>query len=224
MAMKAMTKKIFWQDAYLTNLETSVIQVDGCDVVLESTIFYAESGGQESDQGTIGGWPVHQAKKNDQDIVYTEDQGHELKVGDFVNVKIDGNRRYKLMRLHFAAEIVLELFYKTQPGIEKIGAHISETKARIDFLRQGSIASLLNDIRQKAIDLIQSDQPIISAFSDENAQRRYWMIDGFSKVPCGGTHLKRTSEIGSIRLKRENVGKGKERVEIFLDGTGPKGL
>ncbi|WP_421852133.1 hypothetical protein [Marinomonas sp.] len=41
-------------------------------------------------------------------------------------------------------------------------------------------------------------------------------IDNFAQVPCGGTHVKSTRELGSIRLKRKNVGKGKERVEIYL--------
>ncbi|HOG04600.1 MAG TPA: alanyl-tRNA editing protein, partial [Accumulibacter sp.] len=39
----------------------------------------------------------------------------------------------------------------------------------------------------------------------------------FARVPCGGTHVRRTGEIGSIRLKRNNIGRGKERVEILLD-------
>ena len=41
-------------------------------------------------------------------------------------------------------------------------------------------------------------------------------VKGFSKVACGGTHLKRTGEVGEIQLKRKNIGKGKERVEISL--------
>jgi hypothetical protein len=55
-----------------------------------------------------------------------------------------------------------------------------------------------------------------SAFSDEANERRYWKIKEFSQVPCGGTHIKRTSEMGVIRLKRVNPGKGKERIEIFV--------
>jgi alanyl-tRNA synthetase len=35
-------------------------------------------------------------------------------------------------------------------------------------------------------------------------------------VPCGGTHVRSTAEVGQIRLKRNNIGKGKERVDIFL--------
>ena len=45
---------------------------------------------------------------------------------------------------------------------------------------------------------------------------RSWEVEGFARVPCGGTHLKRTGEVGTIALKRKNVGGGKERVEITL--------
>ncbi|RMR11297.1 Alanyl tRNA synthetase-related protein [Pseudomonas amygdali pv. ulmi] len=46
--------------------------------------------------------------------------------------------------------------------------------------------------------------------------RRCWYIKGFSEVPCGGTHLRTTGEVGRIRLKRNNIGAHKERVEIYL--------
>ncbi len=121
------------------------------------------------------------------------------------------------MRLHFAAEVVLELFYRNLKNIEKIGAHIAEDKARIDFLWEENISTMLSDIRQDALKLIESDLEIISDFSDENKERRYWKVNGFAQISCGGTHLKRTGEVGDITLKRKNVGKGKERVDIFVN-------
>ena len=56
----------------------------------------------------------------------------------------------------------------------------------------------------------------IKDFSDIENERRYWEIKGFSKVPCGGTHVKSTAEVGYITLKRVNIGGGKERIEIKL--------
>ena len=64
--------------------------------------------------------------------------------------------------------------------------------------------------------MIESDLAIRSEFENELNERRYWEIDESSRVPCGGTHLKSTGEIGPIRLKRNNIGRGKERIEIFL--------
>ncbi len=135
---------------------------NGNKITVAETIFYAFSGGQESDSGTIGGYKVLEAKKDGKEIFYTLGENHRLKTGDIVKMCIDWNRRYKLMRLHFAA------------------------------------------------------QEIISAFSDETNERRYWKINEFSEVPCGGTHIKRTGEMGIIRLKRANPGKGRERIEIYV--------
>lgn len=214
-----MTRKVFWPEPYRTELETRVRDVRGHIVTLEDTIFYAFSGGQESDEGTIGGRRVREARKAGPDIHYTLDEGHGLTPGEDVTVRIEWERRYRLMRLHFAAELVLELVSRRVEGISKIGAHIAQDKARIDFMYPGSIASLFPEISGQALHVVTSNQPIISAFSDEAAGIRYWEVEGFARVPCGGTHLKRTGEVGELELKRKNIGKGKERIEVFLKGS-----
>ena len=211
-----MTRKRFWADPYQTELAARVSRVDCERVWLEETIFYAFSGGQESDSGRIAGHPVRLAEKQGADIVYTLDAYHGLQAGDAVAVEIDWPRRYRLMRLHFAAELVLEVICQQMEDAEKIGAHIAEDKARIDFALDLPITPLLADIAAAAQRLIDDDQPIVSAFSDQAAGRRYWELPGFARVPCGGTHLRRSGEVGQIALKRRNVGKGKERVEIYL--------
>ena len=211
-----MTKKIFWKNPYLTQLETYITSVKGDDITVEQTIFFAFSGGQESDHGTIGNSRVLQARTEDREIVYTLEQGHGLKRGDPVSLRIDWGRRYQLMRLHFAAEIVLELTYRNLESIKKIGAHIAQDKARIDFEWGVNISNMLTVIQKEALSLIEANQEIISAFSNEETEERYWEIPGFARVPCGGTHLKRTGEIGEIELKRKNPGKGKERIEIYV--------
>ncbi len=212
-----MTKKIFWEDPYLTWLETHIAGVNGDDVTVEETIFYALSGGQESDRGTIGGIHVLESRNEDKDIVYTLENDHGLKSGDVVRIEIDWERRYKLMRLHLAAELVLELVYQNFASIEKVGAHIAQDKARIDFEWAGSISEKLPLIREKALAMVGANKAINSAFSDEGEQRRYWEIEGFARVPCGGTHLRKTGEIGDIKLRRKNPGKGRERIEIYVD-------
>jgi Ser-tRNA(Ala) deacylase AlaX len=211
-----MTRKLFWTDPYLTRLETQVTLVEGRDVRLEETIFFAFSGGQESDAGSIGGHAVREARKDAADIVYSLDQSQSLQTGDAVTVLIDWDRRYRLMRLHFAAELILELACRRLAGVEKIGAHIAADKARIDFRWDENLGPLLPALAADASAMIAADQAIVSAFSDEATQRRYWELPGFARVPCGGTHLRRTGEVGAIALKRRNVGKGKERIEVYL--------
>ena len=212
-----MTNKIFWDDPYQTSLKTKVSSVDGNIITVEDTIFYAMSGGQESDFGCFNKIEVLEAKKQNTDISYTLPEGHNLKVGNPVEIEIDWERRYKLMRLHFAAEVVLEIINELLKAPTKIGANISPSKARIDFEFQKSISELLPLINIEAKKIFDANSEIISDFSDKPKDRRYWEVKGFSKVPCGGTHLKQTGEVGEITLKRKNIGKGKERVEIILN-------
>ncbi|CAH1520781.1 Alanyl-tRNA synthetase domain protein [Vibrio owensii] len=211
-----MTHKVFWDDPYQVELESTVSRVDGPCIELEETIFYAESGGQESDTGTIGGIQVIKAEKQDLSIVYTLEHEPNFQAGAVVTTQIDWARRYALMKLHFAAEVILEVVTHRFPEMTKVGAHISADKSRIDFEWHESIKPLLPELQQQAQSVIDSHADIISDFSDTSEQRRYWKVEGFAQVPCGGTHLKNTSEVGRIQLKRKNVGKGKERIEISL--------
>lgn len=215
-----MTRKVFWDDPYRARLDTTITGIRGGEITVAETIFYAFAGGQERDAGTIAGLPVIEARKDGLEIVYTLDEGHGLNVGDQVTMLIDWERRYRLMRLHFAAEIVLELVYQTLGTVEKIGAHIAQDKSRVDFSYDAPITPLLPALQAQANALIAADHPIISAFSDEANERRYWEIAGFGHVACGGTHLRRTGEVGRVGLKRKNIGKGKERVEIYVGAVG----
>lgn len=212
-----MTKKIFWSNPYQTVHETVVTSVNGSDITLESTIFFAFSGGQESDYGKIGEYPVISARKDGLEIIYTLNSDHMLTTGQTVQIEIDWERRYRLMRLHFAAELVLDLFYKRLQGVIKVGAHIAQDKARLDFAWPESISPMLPGFSEEANRIIEADLPVRSEFEYEMNEWRYWEVEGLSRVACGGTHIKRTGEIGPIRLKRNNIGRGKERVEIYLE-------
>jgi len=212
-----MVKKIFWDDPYLTQIQTYITGVKDDEITVAQTIFFAFSGGQESDAGTIGDRQVLQARTEGKEIIYTLEPGHGLKSGDPVTIRIDWERRYRLMRLHFAAEIVLELMYRNLKSIKKIGAHIAQDKARIDFEWGDNISSILPVIEKEALGLTGANREIISAFSNEETEERYWGIEGFARVPCGGTHLRRTGEVGEIELERKNPGRGKERIEIYLN-------
>lgn len=211
-----MTEKLFWQDPYRQAATAKVTRVLGPEVILDGTIVFAFSGGQESDRGSIAGRPLLAARKQGRDIVHVLADDHGLVAGQHVAVAIDWPRRYRLMRLHFAAELVLELVYQAFPGTPKIGAHIAEDKARMDFAWSGTIASLFPMLSERVAAIVAGNHAILTGFSDEETEARFWEIPGFARVPCGGTHVRRTGEVGAIALRRRNPGGGKERIEITL--------
>lgn len=209
-------RKVFWDDPYLGQLKTCITSVQNNTVTLRETIIYAFSGGQASDSATINGHPVLAAEKEGNEIRYTIPEGHGLASGDVVRTEIDWIKRYRIMKLHFAAELVLELVYQHYNHPEKVGANITEDKARVDFAWEGSISVIFPELHKAFAALIDADMEITSGFTDEDKEIRYWEIPMFAKVLCGGTHIKRTGEIGKVKFKRRNIGSGRERIEIEL--------
>lgn len=210
-----MTKKLFWDDPYAKECSSIVAGISGKEVRLDRTVFFAFSGGQESDSGTIGGINVIEARKEGDDIVYVLEKEPTFKQGDEVEVKIDWEKRYKIMRLHSAAHIAFHIFSE-KTGVKKlIGSNVTHEKARVDFEYHESVAPMLPEIEEKANNVFSQDIEI-KTFPDEKKPGRMWWQSGDILYPCGGTHLKSTKEIGKVKLKRKNIGKGKERIEITL--------
>lgn len=208
-------RKLFWDNPYQCQLTTRVAAVNDNRILLDETIVFSFSGGQESDKGFINELAILDSVIEGNLIYYKLPENHGLVVGKVVTITIDWPRRYRLMRLHFAAELILEIITQKLP-IKKIGAHIAETKARIDFIFDKNISAFFENILTEYQNIIARDEPIKTGFSDEKLERRYWEIQGFAKVPCGGTHVRSTGEVGAITLKRINIGGGKERIEIKL--------
>ena len=213
-------RKVFWENPYQTTLQTTVTSVDGNQVLFTDTIAYSFAGGQESDKAEVNNIPILNSKMDGTLIYYTLPDNHNLHVGDAVTMTIDWPRRSRLMRLHFAAELILEIVTQKY-HLEKVGAHISETKSRIDFKSDKNISSLFEAILAEYNAIITSNRIIEKGYSDIATQRRFWKIDGFAQVPCGGTHVRSTAEVGFVILKRDRPGKSIERIEIRLVDDNP---
>ncbi len=217
-----MTTKLFWQDPYLTECSAAVTEISGNKVKLDRTIFFAFSGGQASDEGTIGGINVTEAvkqgdKENIIDIEYTLEKEPSFKVGDIVTIKINSERRQKLRNLHSAAHI---LYYLSQEFIGKVkivGSNIAPEKARMDFLYEQPLNDIILKLEAKMNTFISEGHQIVMENDEEKPDLRWWTC-GEWRMPCGGTHVKLAGEIGPVTLKRVNIGKGKERIEIYLRG------
>lgn len=213
-------RKIFWENPYQTKLTTTVASVAGTEVTFNETIAYCESGGQESDAATVNGLKILSSRMDKGAphlIYYTLPAEHGLKVGDQASMEIDWARRSKLMRYHFCCELILvivnRIFSHTPQGVElqpddidksikKVGAHMSDSGARVDFALD-AISGYLKAIEDEFKRVINADLPIEKGYIDQANQVRFWRIPGYAMVPCGGTHVKSTAEVGHVTLKRE---------------------
>lgn len=212
---KETMKKIFWENPYQQKLTTHITAINGNSILFAETIAYSFAGGQESDKAFINDMPILNSKIEDNVIYYTLPDNHNLQIGDQVTMTIDWPSRLRLMRLHFAAELILEIITQKY-HLEKVGAHIAEHKARIDFKAETNISVHFPEILKQYNAIIDANYPIEKGYSNSENQRRYWKIEGFAQVPCGGTHVNSTQEVGYITLKREKPGKSIERIEIRL--------
>jgi len=209
------TKKLFREDPYKTQCEATVSSINENRITLDVTVFFGFSGGQASDEGTIAGIPVKEAVVSGDDIVYELESPPPFREGDTVHVKIDNKRRGRLMKLHSAAHIVYSVFNKRTGAPKLIGSNVSEEKARLDYEHPENIKPLLPGLEGQTNRFLSQNIPIETHPASENPDRWWWVCQDWN-LPCGGTHVRSTTEIGAITLKRKNIGGGKERIEITL--------
>ena len=207
-------KKLFWEDPYLFENDAVVTKVDGDAVYLDQSVFFAFSGGQASDKGTINDIKIIEAIKESDEIRYVLET-NTLKTGDRVSVVIDKERRLKLMRLHSAAHIVHYILYPNLNNADIIGSNVSIDKARLDYAFPEPISKFLPEVQEKVNEFIEERHEIVCRDDEQEPGKRHWLCSDWDML-CGGTHVKNTSEIGKLKLKRKNIGAGKERVEITL--------
>jgi Ser-tRNA(Ala) deacylase AlaX len=211
-----MVRKVFWEDPYRRQIKAQVVTVSGDVVTLDATVAFAYPGGQVFDTGIIGGFPIQNAVYQDREIRYTLSVVHTLKPGDSVSVSIDWERRYAIMKLHFAAELLIVALAGRYGRRQITRADILPDKAVLDFVWDGNISATFPFLEDELRKLIAQDLNITSDWLDPDAEKRFWEIPGVAKVPCGGTHLKRTGEIGGVSFARQHNGDGNERIEITL--------
>ena len=213
------TVPLYWEDPYMKEFKAIVLKVEGNKVALDRSCFYPRGGGQVGDTGFIDNVRVLDTVKDEEGLVWhvleVEASFHE---GQEVSGVIDWDRRYRIMRLHSAAHVVyymmLQVFgSECKPPTSGIVDHL---KDRSDYLFTQSIdKEKLKQVEELANCFIAENKPI-KTWTDEKGVR-HWLVEGLPEMFCGGTHLKNTSEIGVVRVKRgSKPGAGKERIEITL--------
>jgi len=154
-------------------------------------------------------------KEDITDIEYELEQPPNFKVGDQVEVKIDAERRGKIRRLHSAAHVLHYVVEAKLGSLTTIGSNITVDKARMDWTCESPMTKLIPEFEAQINNYIQENKEVIMEPDDSKPDLKWWTC-GDWKMPCGGTHVKALGEIGQVKLKRKNIGKGKERIEITL--------
>ncbi|MFY0309417.1 alanyl-tRNA editing protein [Leisingera sp. D0M16] len=234
---------LFRKDAYARMTEAQVLaHTEQGGIVLDRTLFYATGGGQPGDSGKLlwaeGQCAISTTVKGDEGaVVLVPEDGSALPpAGTTVTQVLDWDRRYGHMRVHTALHLLSVVI-----PLEVTGGSISADKGRLDFNMPEAPEDkqALQDQLQALIDrdLEVSEDWITDAELDANPQLVKTMSvsppRGAGQVrlvrigtadeqvdlqPCGGTHVKRTGEIGRIRLgKVEKKGKQNRRVYLHLE-------
>ncbi|HEV7415459.1 alanyl-tRNA editing protein [Tianweitania sediminis] len=240
------TIPLFRDDAYLAHTQATVQQVDERGIVLDRTIFYATSGGQPGDTGrliradgaeiAITGTVTGETKE---DIFHLAAEGADtLRAGDTVDLLIDWERRLRLMRMHTACHLLT-----TFCPYPVTGAAVSEEDSRVDFdMPDGGMSK--EEATDRLMQLVRADHPVFVRMIGEDeltanpalvksknvrppsgsGQIRLVCIGGNASVdsqPCGGTHVRSTSEIGDIHIgKIEKKGRENRRFRLRFGTLG----
>ena len=207
-------------------------------VVLDKTPFYAESGGQIGDSGSVttpdSTFTVETTSKTE--------NGHylhlgamtegALHVGDTVSAKIDADKRSRTMRNHTAAHL-LQAALRSVLGdhVHQAGQLVTDSRCRFDFSHFAAMTheeikqaeALVNEKILEAIPVVTQELPIAEArklgamalFGEKYGKVvRVVDIEGWSTEFCGGTHVKNTAQIGGFKIVSEaSVAAGIRRIE-----------
>ncbi len=234
------TDDLFRADAYLRATTATVLSIEADDGVLtDRTVFYAQGGGQPGDMGLLrlaDGQEcvvlntVYAADR--QGIIHQLGPGHSPAIGSKVELILDWETRFSRMRVHTALHLLsVALPYPVTGG--QIG---DGGEGRLDFdipeggLDKAGIAVTINTMI--ASDAAVTDRWITDQELDANpalvktmkvkpprgsGRVRLVEIAGIDLQPCGGTHVRRLSEIGHVEVTDiEKKGKQNRRVRIRL--------
>jgi misacylated tRNA(Ala) deacylase len=235
------TECLFRDDSYLKTCDARVVTLtEQGGIVLDRTVFYATSGGQPGDTGTLttaAGVTVPIAT-----AVYTDAAKSEiahvpapnspaLKVGDQVTATVDWGKRYARMRMHTA----LHLLSAVLP-FAVTGGSVGESESRLDFdipeagIDKDAITAKVNEMvagnaavtsRWISDAELEANPGLVKTMSVKppmgTGRVRLIEIAGLDLQPCGGTHVRNVSEIGAVRVTQiEKKGKQNRRVRIAL--------
>jgi misacylated tRNA(Ala) deacylase len=234
------TELLFRDDAYLNTATARVIAVNEGTIELDRTIFYPAGGGQTGDTGVLVRPNGERIQISDtrkgstpESVIHIPPPGTPLpEVGETLELAIDWERRYALMRLHTALHVMSCVVVAPVTG-----GNIAPDKARLDFdidmsrLNAATIEGETNSLIARAIETetvwitdeeLDARPELVKTMSVQpprgTGRVRLLKIPGIDLQPCGGTHVRNIAEIGAIKVvKIRSEGKKNKRVEIVLE-------
>ena len=217
---------------------------DDIEVVLDVTPFYAEGGGQAGDQGLLTGpdgrVEIRETTRPVPTLIVHKGvvTSGSIREGERLQLSVNRRTRHDAARNHTATHLVhAALRDLLGPHVKQYGSLVAPNRLRFDFAHFRPLASRdIDEIESIVNEQVRQDQPVqtdvmgvqeavaggaLAFFGDKYGdQVRVVHIDTFSKELCGGTHCRRTGEIGLFRIVSESgVAAGVRRIEC-LTGSG----
>ena len=218
--MREGTKRLYFENPYRTEFEARVVEMltygDRPALILDQTCFYPESGGQLADRGTINGVEVVHVVEEDGRILHLikEELSSDKVVG-----KIDWERRFDHMQQHAGQHILSQSFYELFQA-ETRSFHLGEEASTVEINLREIKEEEVERVEKRANAKVFEDREIKSYFIDESEVERIPLrrppqktgrlriveVADYDYSACGGTHPKKTGEVGLIKiLKWERI-------------------
>ena len=207
-------RKLFYEDSHLQTFEATVVECltvkDGYEICLDATAFYPVGGGQPSDTGMLGDAAVLSVKEENENIVHLCNK--PLAVGSTVTGTIDWQRRFDFMQQHSGEHMVSGVIHR-RFGYHNVGFHIGGDVVTIDF--DGAISQdELQEIENTVNIAIWSNLQVKCWYPTEEELQKVpyrrkkdlpWPVrivefPGLDICACCGTQVKRTGEVGLVKL------------------------
>ncbi len=223
-----MTEKLYLGDSYLLEFTARVVARRPGAVVLDRTAFYATSGGQPHDLGTLGGARVTGVEAEGETVVHAVEG--EVPDGQ-VRGAVDPARRRDHREQHHGQHLLSRAFIETC-GTETVSFHLGPERCTIDL----AVRDLGEGEAARAEDLanlvVRENRPVETTWHSpaeakslglrkmpEGLDRvRVVTVRDFDRSACGGTHPSRTGDVGQIRVLGWEKSKGIVRVSFSCGG------
>jgi alanyl-tRNA synthetase len=218
------TERLYHTDAYARSFDARVVgRTEGGHVLyLDRSAFYPTSGGQPHDLGVLAGVTV-------EDVVDEGDRvAHHLRepvVADAVHGEIDWPRRFDHMQQHTGQHLLSALFADLL-GHATVSVHFGAELSTLDLSCEQVAEEDLASVERRANELVLEGRPVDVTFedaanavglrkaTDRTGTIRVASIVGVDRSACGGTHVRSTSEVGPVLLRRRERVKRALRVEF----------